>query len=44
MAKQLIVGAPAPDGIVRDVQGAEVTISSLWKERPVLLTFLRHFG
>ncbi len=38
------VGDPAPDLILRDQDGVEVRLSSYWRERPVALIFLRHFG
>lgn len=44
MAKQLNVGDRAPDGLVRDTQGNEVQLASLWGKGTTLLTFLRHFG
>ena len=27
-----------------DLDGREVRLGSLWRERPVVLVFLRHFG
>lgn len=27
-----------------DLDGAEHTLAELWKDRPVVLVFLRHFG
>ncbi len=44
MANQLNIGDHAPNGLVRDVQGNEVQIASLWGKGTTLLTFLRHFG
>lgn len=29
---------------VLDERGAEVALGSLWRERPVVLVFVRHFG
>ena len=29
---------------VLDLQGRSVAVSDLWKDRPVLLVFLRHYG
>jgi hypothetical protein len=29
---------------VLDVEGAKVRLGSAWKERPVALVFIRHFG
>jgi peroxiredoxin len=38
------VGDPAPDALLVDVQRNEVLLSSLWKERPAVVVFLRYFG
>ena len=38
------VGDSAPDLTLRDHDGAEVRLSSYWREQPVALIFLRHFG
>lgn len=38
------VGAKAPDGTLCDLEGKQVTLSSLWTARPTILTFIRHFG
>ncbi len=32
------------DSEVADVDGKKVRLGDLWKERPVLLVWLRHFG
>jgi len=29
---------------VLDTQGQAVTLGALWRERPVVLVFIRHFG
>ncbi len=29
---------------VTDPDGREVVLGSLWKDRPVVLVFIRHFG
>ncbi len=29
---------------VLDANGADVPLASLWRERPVVLVFIRHFG
>lgn len=34
----------APDLVLKNTQGAELTLSSFWKEKPLLLAFSRHFG
>ena len=36
-------GDPAPDADVLGPDGT-VRLASLWADRPVVLTFLRHFG
>lgn len=38
------VGQQAPDVLVRDCQGQEVRLSTLWKDQPAVLFFLRHLG
>jgi hypothetical protein len=37
-------GDPAPDLTVTDSAGAQLTLSSLWAEQPLVLAFLRHYG
>jgi peroxiredoxin len=37
-------GDAAPDATLRDHRGTPTTLSSLWRERPLLLLFWRHFG
>jgi peroxiredoxin len=37
-------GDSAPDLRLRDSSGAEVALADLWRERPLALVFLRHFG
>ena len=32
------------DCIVKDVEGADVRLGDLWREGPVVLVFVRHFG
>ena len=34
----------APDLLLEDVEGNPVQLSSLWQNRPLLLSFTRHFG
>ncbi|MCO5182909.1 MAG: hypothetical protein M9928_02095 [Anaerolineae bacterium] len=41
---RLSVGANAPDGTALNINGEAVEIATLWRDGPVLLTFLRHFG
>jgi peroxiredoxin len=38
------LGDKAPDVVLSDSNGDEVRLSSLWRERPLVLVFLRHFG
>lgn len=38
------IGDRAPDVTVLNMQGQPVALSESWREGPVLLTFLRHFG
>ncbi len=37
-------GDLAPDVSVIDMDGRSVQLSEAWRDGPVLLTFLRHFG
>jgi peroxiredoxin len=37
-------GDPAPDAILPDNEGNPTALSALWRERPLLLLFWRHFG
>jgi hypothetical protein len=41
---KLKVGDRAPNSIVLDVNGRQVALAETWRDGPVLLTFLRHFG
>jgi hypothetical protein len=38
------VSEAASRAVVRDLEGREHELRELWAERPVVLTFLRHFG
>lgn len=40
----LHVGDHAPDLAIADATGVSVQLSDLWRERPLLLVFLRHYG
>ena len=40
----LAVGDAAPDLVLLDAEERPVFLSALWKERPLALIFLRHFG
>jgi len=42
--KQLNFNHKAPDLTLLNTSGNPVQLSSLWKERPLLLAFTRHFG
>jgi hypothetical protein len=42
--KELSVGDAAPDLVLLDREERPVFLSALWKERPLALIFLRHFG
>jgi peroxiredoxin len=37
-------GDAAPDVTLRDATGTLQRLSELWRERPLVLAFLRHFG
>jgi hypothetical protein len=38
------VGDLAPDPVVLDPEGTRTPLSSMWRNRPGVLAFLRHFG
>jgi peroxiredoxin len=38
------VGDPAPDAALVDSEDSAVRISTLWREKPLVLVFLRHLG
>lgn len=42
--KRLNFNHPAPDLKVQDSSGKTVQLSALWKKKPLLLAFTRHFG
>lgn len=42
--QELSVGDAAPDLVLLDGAERPVFLSALWKERPLALIFLRHFG
>jgi len=44
MTDGLKVGDKAPNAIVLDVNGRQIALVETWRDGPVLLTFLRHFG
>jgi len=39
-----VVGPAAAAAEVEDLDGRRVRLDSLWRARPVVLVFLRHFG
>lgn len=43
-APRLVAGVAAPDLTLAGPDGAPISLSSLWDERPLVLAFLRHFG
>ena len=38
------VDQPMPELILRDADERAVRASDLWREQPIVLVFLRHFG
>ena len=32
------------DTVVKDVEGQDFRLGELWRERPAVLVFVRHFG
>lgn len=44
MTGKLKVGDVAPSIQVMDAEGNSIALSSSWSDKPVVLTFLRHFG
>jgi peroxiredoxin len=41
---KLKTGELAPDIQVVNADGETISLSSIWADKPVVLTFLRHFG
>ena len=41
---RLKVGETAPDLQVVNADGDTIDLSSVWADKPIVLTFLRHFG
>jgi len=41
---RLKVGETAPDLQVVNADGETINLSSVWADKPIVLTFLRHFG
>jgi peroxiredoxin len=44
MSGKLKVGDAAPSIQVMNADGEMIELSALWSDKPVVLTFLRHFG
>jgi peroxiredoxin len=44
MTGKLKAGDSAPNLQVVDADGKTIELSSLWTDKPVVLSFLRHFG
>ena len=40
----IAVGQPAPDATFASRDGSVVRLSDLWREKPTIFLFLRHFG
>lgn len=38
------VSPQAASAVIRDLDGNEVALQELWRDRPVVLAFVRHFG
>ena len=41
---KLTINTAAPDIPVVNAEGETINLSSIWADKPVVLTFLRHFG
>jgi peroxiredoxin len=44
MSTTVTKGDMAPNSVLRDAASTEVRLSELWREHPLVLVFLRHFG
>jgi hypothetical protein len=44
LGKQLEIGVLAPNANLKDMQDQVVSLDSLWRNGPTMVTFLRHFG
>jgi peroxiredoxin len=44
MTGKLKIGDKAPNIQVVNADGETIELSSLWADKPVVLSFLRHFG
>jgi hypothetical protein len=44
MSGKLKTGDLAPNIQVMDADGNTIAVSSVWSDKPVVLSFLRHFG
>ena len=38
------VSPQAAAAVIRDLDGREVALQELWRDKPVVLAFVRHFG
>jgi len=41
---RVAIAQPAPDVTVINSEGQTIDLSSVWQDKPVVLSFLRHFG
>jgi hypothetical protein len=42
--RRLVVGDRAPNPEILDSDSKSFSLEALWAERPVVLSFMRHFG
>ena len=42
--QRVAIDQPAPDLEVINSEGETINLSAVWQDKPVVLTFLRHFG
>jgi peroxiredoxin len=42
--RHLVVGDHAPNPEILDSDGKSLSLEVLWAQRPVVLSFMRHFG
>ena len=38
------ISPAAAAAVIRDLDGRELALQELWRDRPVVLAFVRHFG
>ena len=41
---RVAINQPAPDLEIINSDGQTIDLSSVWQDKPVVLSFLRHFG